>query len=79
MRCLQPYKRIIYTSHALVRIDMRYYSKNAVEDTVRNPDSLSDARDGARKATKKTNNGIISVIYKEEDNELLIITVYPGE
>jgi len=72
-------QRIAYTSHALLRIYLRAYSKEVVEDALLHPDSISDAREGRRKATKRTTLGIISVIYIQEDNITVVITVYPGE
>ena len=43
------------------------------------PDKLMDAHDGRMQAIKRINGDKISVIYKEEEGVIVVITVYWGE
>lgn len=69
----------IYTVHAKDRMALRKISEDEIEKAITKPDRLIDVRDGKRQAIKKVNGDKISVIYKEEEDSIVVITVYWGE
>ncbi len=69
-------KRIVYTNHAKQRMEERDISKEQVEQTIYSYDySISSFKD-RNTATKKISNRTIEVVYKEEKDTIIIITVY---
>lgn len=57
-----PYKKIVYTAHAEIRIEYKYISKEWIERAVMDPDKIMDAKDGKRKVVRRINGDKISVI-----------------
>ncbi len=69
---------IIYARHARERMEARYIKKGWVEEIIRNPDKRIPARYGKKQAIKKMNGEEISVIYAEEEDHHIVITVFWG-
>lgn len=69
---------IIYTDHAEERTARRLIKKEWVEDAIKNPDVLIDAKYRRTQAIKKINSEEISVIYSKEDSNFIVITVFWG-
>ncbi|NCO96622.1 MAG: hypothetical protein COY38_00895 [Candidatus Aenigmarchaeota archaeon CG_4_10_14_0_8_um_filter_37_24] len=71
--------KIKYTTHAEERISCRFIKKEWVRKAINNPDKTIDVKNGKKQAIKKINSDKISVIYAEENNEIVVVTVYWGE
>ncbi|MCX6818641.1 MAG: DUF4258 domain-containing protein [Candidatus Aenigmarchaeota archaeon] len=71
--------KIIYTDHAKDRITERFIKKEWVRKALKNPDRLIDIEYGRKQAIKKINGNKISVVYVEENHDMIVITVYWGE
>jgi uncharacterized DUF497 family protein len=76
--------KIVYTSHAESKFEVlkRYgviYTKDQIEEVVRNPDKVEKARKNRKIAQKSANaTHLIRVIYEERDDKIVIITFYPA-
>ena len=68
--------KVIYTDHALDRLESRGISKEEVEEALRNPDSrMPGAQDNTRRVHKRMPNGrSLQVIYKPKGTIVVIIT-----
>ena len=71
--------QLLYTRHAKDRIILRKIKEEWIAGAVARPDKLMDAHDGRVQAIKRINGDKISVIYKEEEGVIVVITVYWGE
>ncbi|OFW43324.1 MAG: hypothetical protein A3J28_13075 [Acidobacteria bacterium RIFCSPLOWO2_12_FULL_60_22] len=69
---------IIYTDHAEERVAGRGIQKAWVEEAIRKPSNLLDAKYGKKQAIKKINSEEISVIYAKEGDNVIVITVFWG-
>ena len=76
-------KKIRFTSHAedkLTRLVKIGVTKEKVIETIKNPEKVVDGyyeREIAQHLL--ANDLILRVVYEECDEEIIIITVYPGE
>ncbi len=68
--------KIIYTDHAEENINERKLSKKGIEDIVKNPEKVMDARFDRKIAQKILGDKLLRVIYEQEDNVYIIVTAY---
>ncbi|MDO8538331.1 MAG: DUF4258 domain-containing protein [archaeon] len=71
--------KIIFTAHAEERLNSRLIKREWVEETIRNPDKLIEAKFGRKQAVKKIMKYIISVVYVKENEDFVVITIFWGE
>ena len=69
-------KRIVYTSHAILRRFERDISEKDVEFVISKPDYVRTNFDGRKIATRRIGDRTINVIYLEKENLIRVITVY---
>ena len=69
-------KKIVYSQHALERMQERNISRQLVEETVRHADKRTLRQDARIQALKVFPRGTLKVIYAEESTRYLIITTY---
>jgi hypothetical protein len=69
-------KKIVYTGHALDRMKERNITRPQVEETVRHADRRIFRKDERIQALKEFPQGVLKVIYVEEQTRYLIITTY---
>lgn len=69
-------KKVVYTRHALERMKQRNISRALVEETVRHADKRIFRKDARIQALKEFPQGVLKVIYTEEETRFLIITTY---
>ncbi len=67
--------KIRYTLHALERIKQRGIDKELIEECLENPDRTQLKEDTYR-CIKKTNGRVFVVIYRKNDNIILVITAF---
>ncbi len=67
---------IRYTLHALERMCQRGIERGLVEECLRKPDKEECLSSNVYKCVKRINEKVIVVIYKQEDNTIVIITAY---
>jgi len=67
---------IIYTKHAEEKLKEREIDKGLVESTLEKPDRTLDSKFGRKIAQKLIGKKLLRIIYKEEDNIYVVITVY---
>ena len=67
--------KIIFTKHAKEQMEERGISEDEVMNTLKYPENTQKI-DDLYYAQKKTNQGIIEVVY-EKQNYIKVITVYP--
>jgi len=63
-------KKIIYTSHALVRRIERDIDEKTIEDIIRQPDYVKATSDEKKTAVKSVEGRIITVIYVEKESHI---------
>ncbi|MFB6209373.1 MAG: DUF4258 domain-containing protein [Candidatus Nanohaloarchaea archaeon] len=68
-------RKIKYTSHARKRLKERFISKQEVENGIRNNKWL-EAYDDRKKTVYKLNGNEIEIVFKPENNKIVVITVY---
>ncbi len=68
-------KRIIYTTHAIQRKLERDISDDIISQTLNEPDYTLSSTEGRRIAVKQMGDKIIRVVYKEERENIIVITV----
>lgn len=66
----------IYTKHAKIRIEQRKLSKDEIEKTVALSDKILPSFKGRMLAQKLFNDKVLEVVYKKEQNILIILTAY---
>ncbi len=75
--------KIRFTSHAkekLLRLAKIGITKEKVIKTVKNPEKIVNGYFGCKIAQRFLSNKlVVRVVYEKKENEILIITVYPGE
>ncbi len=64
-----------YTLHALERMKQRGIDKELIEECLENPDRTLLKEDTYR-CIKKINDKVLVVIYRENDDTILIITAF---
>lgn len=67
--------KILFSFHALLRMEERGISLEEVENAIRNPDKLTDSFRERKIVEKGTSTGVLQVIYKEELDQVIVITV----
>ncbi len=67
---------IIFTSHALSKLEQRGILRAVVIETLRSPDYKFRSYSNRNIIYKKFDNLYLKVIYKIEDNNTIIITQY---
>ena len=68
-------KRIIYTIHALKRMQERGINKEKVIICLRSPDKEL-VMNSEKKAIKRINNKALVVIYREIQDSIVVVTTY---
>mgnify|MGYP001558993220 CR=1 FL=1 len=71
-----PHRNIVYTKHAMQRRLERDISDDDIKKAIDEPNYVISSFEGRMIATKKINSRTIQVVYKEEVNKIIIITVY---
>ena len=71
--------KIVYTNHAEERLLHRGIKRELIRKVINKPDKLIDAKYSRKQAIKKINSDKVSVIYVEENNKIVVLTVYWGE
>ncbi len=66
---------IIYSFHAIERMRQRGVSKKLVSLCLQDPDKSEEFEDVCR-CVKKIDDKVVIVIYKRENNKLIILTAY---
>ncbi|MHA1646484.1 MAG: DUF4258 domain-containing protein [Promethearchaeota archaeon] len=67
---------IIYTKHSLLQMKNRKISPTQIESILKNPQKKTDDEFGNQVAQKIIDNYLIRVIYKIQDENIVIITAY---
>lgn len=67
---------VVYTNHAEGQIKERCISKEKVESALMAPDKTVDSRDGTKAVQKLDGKKLLRVIYKQDNNTYIVITVY---
>ena len=65
---------IIFTNHALLKLKQRRISKTVVKNTLKSPDYKFPSYSGRMIAYKKFDKLYLKVVYKKEDNNIIVIT-----
>jgi len=65
---------IIFTRHALLKLRQRGISKVAVKETLKLPDYKLPSYSGRMIAYKKFDKLYLKVVYKVEDDDIIVIT-----
>lgn len=69
-------KKVVFSGHALARMKERNITRPQVEETVRHADRRIFRQDERIQALKEFPQGVLKVIYVEEQTRYLIITTY---
>ena len=69
----------VYTSHAKKRIDERGLTVAQIEETVLQPDSLLSGAKGRIVARRGFSGNILEVIYRRQEELIIVITAYRVE
>ena len=67
--------KIVYSLHALERIRQRGIDKKLIVLCIQKPDK-SEELEEAYRSIKKIDNKVVVVIYRREDNKVIVITAY---
>lgn len=67
---------IIFTAHALKRMQERKVSRRQVAATVNEPDLAETEENGVRLFRRKFNSHALEVVAETSKNKIIIITVY---
>jgi len=68
---------IIYTRHAKERLSQRKIPESFIEQTLSSPSSEIISSFGKRKIARKVfDKKILEVVFKEENNDMAVITAY---
>lgn len=68
-----------YTDHAHQNMTERKLSKKVIEEVVKNPESVAEARFGRKIAQKTFGKKLLRVVYEQEGNAYVIVTAYYTE
>ena len=68
-------KEIIYTKHALERLEMRAISKETIEDAIKNPDEMFKKNEIII-VHKLFGEKMLRVFYRENGNTITVILAY---
>jgi len=67
--------KIVYSLHALERIRQRGIDKKLIVLCIQKPDK-SEELEEAYRSIKKIDNKVVVVIYRRENNKVVVITAY---
>lgn len=70
---------IIFTNHALLKLQQRRVSKTVVIETLKSPDCKFSGCSNRMIAYKKFDKLYLKVVYKIEDKNIIVITQHWGE
>lgn len=71
------YRDLIFTNHVLSRMKQRGVNSEQIWETYKSPDNQSEADKGATLRVKKFGNYSVSIIFKHnERNEVIIISAW---
>ena len=68
--------KINYTNYAEIKIQKRGLSKAHVENALKNPDKIIDAKEGRKIAQKAAGKHLLRVVFEESGNAYKVITAY---
>ncbi len=68
--------KVLFIPHALERMRERGIPKDLVIETLNSPEKVTTGYFGRKIAQKRLNGRLIRVVYEEEENEVVVITVY---
>ena len=69
-------KKIVFSHHARLRLAQRDIGEETVRQVLKDADYVKKTFDNRKIAVKQTNRRILNVVYIEEENKIIIITVY---
>jgi hypothetical protein len=69
------YIGMIFTKHALFRMQQRGIDENSVASTILNPDEIGDSFGKRKLSRKRIKDKTLEVVYIKED-DIIVITVY---
>ena len=68
--------RIVYSDHARQNMIERRISHEQIEETLFNPEKVTDSNKGRKIAQKTIGSRLLRVVYKEAEKVYIIVTVY---
>jgi len=68
--------QIIYTKHALDRMQKRFIKREWIEKAIEKPGKIIETKYGRKQAIKIINSHKISVVYIEENNNPLLLRLF---
>jgi hypothetical protein len=70
------YLMLVFTDHALKRMNERKVTKSQVTVALKTPDIITDEEDGVKIFRKKLGNKILEVVAEIKKNKFIVITLY---
>ena len=67
---------IVFTEHSLLKLKQRNILKSLVTKVLKNPDHISKSHSNRKVCYKKIGQLYLKVIYKEEVEDIIVITQY---
>jgi len=71
--------KIVYTDYAEDTIKDRKFSKEIIEDSLKNPDEIVKGKKGRKIAHKIIGNKLLRVVFEEYAKTYIVITAYYAE
>ncbi|MBI2042776.1 DUF4258 domain-containing protein [Candidatus Pacearchaeota archaeon] len=71
--------KIIYTDYAEDTIKDRKFSKEIIEDALKNPDEIIKGKRNRKIAHKIIENKLLRVVFEEDAKTYIVITAYYAE
>jgi phage baseplate assembly protein W len=71
-------KKIVFHPYALYKIGKRGIAKADIEETMRDPSSVLEAKFGRRIAQRIYGSYLLRVVFEEYEDHYLVITAYPA-
>lgn len=68
--------RFIWTKHLNLRMKQREFSKKEIEETIINPDNKLSSFRKREIAQKNFKDKTLEVVFKKENDKIIIITAY---
>jgi len=65
---------IIFTNHSLLKLEQRQITKRKVIETINRPDFVGESYSNRKTCFKKFSKLYLKVVYKNEDDNTIIIT-----
>ena len=66
--------KIKYTSHAMERMKLRQITDKMVEETIFNPEKISEGYSNRKLAYRTYKEGLLKIVYTEKQNEIIVIS-----